>query len=134
MEGLQERFALAARALSKLHELAAKNEITEVERDALIKRFEFSFELLWKCAKAYLYEIEGIDAASPKKVIRASREAGLLDEEETRQALLMVDDRNLTTHTYDEEFADDLAHRIGMYDRLLGVWLHRMQEELKKEK
>lgn len=134
MEGLQERIALALKALAKLHELAARQEITEVERDALIKRFEFSFELLWKCAKSYLYEEEGIDAASPKKVIRASREVGLLDEEETRQALLMVDDRNLTTHTTDEEFADDLARRIGTYDQLLSRWLVRIQEQLKEEK
>ena len=56
-----------------------------MERDALIQRFEFSFELLWKCAKEYLYVEEGIDAASPKKVIRCCRELGLLDEGEKRK-------------------------------------------------
>ena len=73
MEKVQERIKTAQRALAKLHELAVKSDLSEVERDALIQRFEFSFELLWKCVKEYLYVEEGIDAASPKKVIRCCR-------------------------------------------------------------
>lgn len=99
MERLTERYRLAIRAFGKFHELAIRDTLSEIERDALIQRFEFSFELIWKCAKEYLYVQDGIDAASPKKVIRACREIGLLDEAETEQALKMVDDRNLTTHT-----------------------------------
>ena len=51
MEKVQERIKTAQRALAKLHELAVKPDLSEVERDALIQRFEFSFELLWKCVK-----------------------------------------------------------------------------------
>lgn len=80
MEKIQERIKTA---LVKLHELAVKSDLSEVERDALIQRFEFSFELLWKCVKEYLYVEEGIDAASPKKVIRCCWELGLLDEGQT---------------------------------------------------
>ena len=123
MEKIQERFELAQKALNKLHELASKTELNDVERDALIQRFEFSFELLWKCAKEYLYVVEGIDAASPKKVIRCCRELGLLDDEQTREALQMADDRNLTTHTYDETFAQAVVERIRRYAPLLQLWL-----------
>lgn len=37
MEKLKERLALAERVVSKLEELASKDEWTEVERDAMIQ-------------------------------------------------------------------------------------------------
>lgn len=126
MEKIQERINTAQRVLTKLHELAVKPDLSDVERDALIQRFEFSFELLWKCAKEYLYVVEGIDAASPKKVIRCYRELGLLDDEQTREALQMADDRNLTTHTYDETFAQAVVERIRRYAPLLQLWLGKI--------
>lgn len=126
MEKIQERINTAQRALTKLHELAVKPDLSDVERDALIQRFEFSFELLWKCAKEYLYVVEGIDAASPKKVIRCCRELGLLDDEQTREALQMADDRNLTTHTYDETFTQAVVERIRRYAPLLQLWLGKI--------
>ena len=126
MEKIQERINTAQRALTKLHEQAVKPDLSDVERDALIQRFEFSFELLWKCAKEYLYVVEGIDAASPKKVIRCCRELGLLDDEQTREALQMADDRNLTTHTYDETFAQAVVERIRRYAPLLQLWLGKI--------
>lgn len=127
MERLTERYRLAIRAFGKFHELAIRDTLSEIERDALIQRFEFSFELIWKCAKAYLYVQDGIDAASPKKVIRACREIGLLDEAETEQALKMVDDRNLTTHTYDETFVESLISRFPVYDKVMHSWLEKLK-------
>ncbi len=130
MEKVQERINTAQRVLTKLHELAIKPALSDVERDALIQRFEFSFELLWKCAKEYLYVEEGIDAASPKKVIRCCRELGLLDEGQTQEVLQMADDRNLTTHTYDETFAQAVVERIRHYDPLLQFWLGQVEKGL----
>ena len=127
MERLTARYRLAIRAFGKFHELAIRDTLSEIERDALIQRFEFSFELIWKCAKEYLYVQDGIDAASPKKVIRACREIGLLDEAETEQALKMVDDRNLTTHTYDETFVESLISRFPVYDKVMHSWLEKLK-------
>lgn len=127
MERIAERYELAVRALAKFHELAHRQDLTEIERDALIQRFEFTFELVWKCAKEYLYTQEGIDVASPKKVIRSCREIGILSESDTELALKMVDDRNLTTHTYDESFIKSLISRFPDYDRILHFWLMRLQ-------
>ena len=128
MEGrLKERLESAERALRHLQELAAKQERSEVERDAMIHRFEFTFELAWKAAKEYLREEEGIDAASPKKVIRICREIGMMTEEQTEQMLLMADDRNLTAHAYDEEMAERIAERIRGHAELLGIWLEKMK-------
>ena len=95
----------------------------------MIQRFEFCFEILWKCGRDYLLTEEGLDAASPKKVIRFLREAGVLDEEETERALAMVDDRNLTVHTYDEALAAEMIARIRAYAPLMYEWHRRMMKQ-----
>ena len=73
MERLMQRVGVAQKAIGKLLELSRKTDYTEIERDALIQRFELSYELIWKCAKAYLRVHDGIDSASPRRVIRDCR-------------------------------------------------------------
>ena len=116
---MTKRMETAGRALEKLHEGVAKGELTEMERDGLIQRFEFCFEIMWKCGKDYLLDREGLVVASPKKVIRALYEVGLLNAAETESTLQMVDDRNMTAHTYDEKYAIELAERIKGYEKIL---------------
>lgn len=125
-ESMSKRMQGAERALARLHEGVAKDVLTEMEQDGLIQRFEFCFEIMWKCGKDYLLDRDGIDVASPKKVIRALREVGVFSDEETEQALRMVDDRNLTAHTYDEDMAAALVKRIYDYEKLLQQWFVRM--------
>ena len=48
---LQIRMETAKKILTNLHELAVKPDLSEVERDALIQRFEFSFELFGNAPK-----------------------------------------------------------------------------------
>ncbi len=127
-ESIKKRFNGAEKALGKLHEGVIKDSLTEMERDGLIQRFEFCFEIMWKCGKDYLLDREGLEAASPKKVIRLLREVGLFSDEEAEQALQMADDRNLTAHTYDEKMAVDLAKRIVEHEKLLSEWLGRMKD------
>ena len=128
MESMTERMKKAGDALARLHEVAIRDELSDWERDGFIQRFEFCFEILWKCAKDYLRDVEGLDAASPKKVIRMSREVGLLTDEETEQALEMANDRNQTSHMYDEQMAIELVERIKGYDALMQRWYRKMKE------
>lgn len=102
MERVSERIALAQKALATFEELAKLSAPSVIERDAAIQRFEYSFEALWKATQRYLKEREGIEAPSPKAVIRAALRSALLNETEARKALQMADDRNLTLHTYHE--------------------------------
>jgi nucleotidyltransferase substrate binding protein (TIGR01987 family) len=91
---------MARRALSTLRELPLSEGVADIVRDAAIQRFEDTFEATWKAAQTYLAEVEGIEVASPRGVIRAAFRVGLLTEFETRRALGMVDDRNASVHTY----------------------------------
>jgi uncharacterized protein YutE (UPF0331/DUF86 family) len=69
----------------------------------------------------------GVGLASPKPVIRACHENGLLNEEEARLALAMVDHRNLTSHTYNEELAQEIHAALPAYRDLLHSWLARLE-------
>ena len=122
MESMTERMKKTGDALARLHEVAIRDELSDLERDGFIQRFEFCFEILWKCAKDYLRDVEGLDAASPKKVIRMSREVGLLTDEETEQALEMANDRNQTSHMYGEQMVIELGESIKVYDALMQRW------------
>ncbi|EHL07701.1 nucleotidyltransferase substrate-binding family protein [Desulfitobacterium hafniense DP7] len=127
MERLIERIKIADLALSRLEEILLYENPSSVERDAAIQRFEFSFEAVWKVAKAYLYTVEGIDIGSPKGVIRSCRELGVFDDDSATQALVMTDDRNLTVHTYNEALAVEIHKRIKPHAVLIRLWLSELQ-------
>jgi len=129
MDKYRQRLKTADAALKTLSELAGLRKASIIQRDAAIQRFEYSFEAVWKAARAYLLEVEGIDVASPKKVVRASGEIGHLSEEQVVLGLQMVDDRNLTSHTYHEGLARRIYERLHAYAALMGVWLAKMNAE-----
>ena len=122
----RERIEVAQKALEAFREVMQIEHPNTIERDAAIKRFEFTFEAVWKAAKDVLYDHDGIDAGSPKGVIRSCREVGVFDEEEPILALEMVDDRNLTVHTYNENLAAQIYSRLVAYKTLLEAWLDRL--------
>jgi nucleotidyltransferase substrate binding protein (TIGR01987 family) len=128
MDRLAERLTVADKALATLGELTDLTEPQPVQRDAAIKRFEYSFEAIWKAAQHCLRQLDGIEVASPKGVIRACRQAGVLSDPETAAALAMADDRNLATHTYNEVPAVSLYRRLGDHRRLLEAWLERLSD------
>lgn len=120
MERLNLRLDQAQRAIATLAEVSGQSEPTALVRDAAIQRFEYSVELVWKCAKQYLYDMEGQDLGSPKAVMRALRENGLLSHEQATGALEMIDDRNLTSHTYNEALATRIYVRLDLYKELMA--------------
>lgn len=127
MDRLTRRLEVADRALATLEELAAE-PFSPLVRDASIQRFEYTFEAVWKAAQAVLQQHFGVELASPKPVVRACFENGLLTEEEARQALAMVDHRNLTAHTYDEALAEAIFSALPGYRVLLRRWLQRLAQ------
>ncbi len=87
MERLMERLAQARKALRRLIEILGEPR-TDIVRDALIQRFEYTFEAVWKAAQLCLRTVESLETGSPKSAIRASRQVGLLADDQTRQAPL----------------------------------------------
>ena len=86
--------------------------ITPVVRDSSIKRFELCSELSWKVIQSYLRD-RGLDCRSPRDCFREAFSYGLLTEEEVW--VQMVQDRNLSVHTYNQELANQLYSRLPRY-------------------
>ncbi|MBI4430845.1 MAG: nucleotidyltransferase substrate binding protein [Candidatus Omnitrophica bacterium] len=86
-------------AVSRLKEgvKAAKDEL---DKDGVIKRFEFTFELFWKSLKIFLQE-EGIECRSPKGCLKAAFRLGFIQDETL--FLGMLEDRNKMAHIYHRE-------------------------------
>ena len=95
-------------------------------RDALIQRFEYSTEAFWKYLKAYLQTEHNLSANSPREVIRTGLTAKLYIEEMSQELLQMLDDRNLTSHTYVEQLAESIAHRIPDYSKNMSQVMTRL--------
>jgi len=130
VERLNERLAIARRALNSLLEVLAISQPSRIERDAAIQRFEYSCEAVWKAAQRYLQDVEGISLGSPKGCLRTSREVGLLTDEQTALGLEMIDDRNLTVHPYNEAIADEIYAGLAAYAPLLDAWLSAMTQHM----
>ena len=105
-------------ALETLEEILNEKE-TVIIRDATIQRFEYTFEAMWKALKFYLLHSEGQNYNSPKQCLRAAGQIGILNSEETELALELVDDRNMTTHTYIEAVADKIFRKIPEYCKIM---------------
>jgi len=127
MDRLRERLNLASRALDRLAEVSHLAAPLDLERDAAIQRFEYTFEAVWKATQRYLHLIEGVRVGSPKACLRAAADAGLLEADATERALAMVDYRNLTVHTYNEEVARAIYERLEGHTRLLDLLLSSMK-------
>ncbi len=132
MEKLKLRAESATKALKTLHEITEEPYSTII-RDASIKRFEYSFDIFWKFIKDYLRVREGIECASPKSCFREAFKVGILSEEETVKTLEMTDDRNLSTHTYDEEAVEEIYHQIRDYWVLMDRVCRRVVEAIEAE-
>ncbi len=82
---------------------------------SLVKHFEMCYEASWKFLKLYLKVHYGEIANSPREVFRQCFSSGLLDEQTIKGLLKICDARNTTTHTYDEENAQEIYKRIDDY-------------------
>lgn len=120
IELLSDEFKKALKAL----EVGVETTHSELEMDGVVPRLEFTFELFWKLLKVYL-EREGILINSPKRALQEAYKIRIIQEEDA--ALTMLDDRNLTSHTYDESVAKEIHDRIaGQYLKLFKGALAKM--------
>lgn len=89
------------RAVHRLEE-AIEQEKNDFIRDSVIQRFEFSIELAWKTAKKTM----GVTTSAPKDVIREMAQSGYI--EDVAIWLKAIDMRNLSSHTYKENLAEQV--------------------------
>lgn len=105
-------------------DLTAIENLDEILIDGLqngkAKKFEYTLELCWKTIKEFLKAAEGIDEASPKKVIKAFYLAGHLGENSYLLLNQAIDDRNQLSHLYDPAIFNQIIARLPAYAELMN--------------
>ena len=103
-ERFQQRRAEFDKALQRLV-MALAQERNEYTQDAVIQRFEFTYELAWKALKNCL-AMKDIDVRNAKDTLKAAYQQGLIQDADAWS--LLHQQRNLTSHTYDSQLADEV--------------------------
>ncbi len=105
----KQRAAQFEKAFALLQTAIALESPSIIERAGLIQFFEMAFELAWKLLKDY-QEAEGFMIKSPREAIKQAFQSGLIDN--GHDWVDALDDRNLTTHTYQEQIAVAVEQKI----------------------
>jgi nucleotidyltransferase substrate binding protein (TIGR01987 family) len=112
MQKIITKFEKLENALFRLEEVCQEDFNNRFIGDATIKRFEFTFELLWKFFKEY-FMIEGLTLNSPREILKHAYSSHIIYNEKIW--LAMLNDRNLTSHIYDQATADEILLHIKNY-------------------
>lgn len=124
-----QRLANYEKAFSRLAaavELASQRPLSDLEKRGLIQAFEFTHELAWNVMKDYFAWQGTVDITGSRDATRESFSKGLVADGEGWME--MIRSRNQTSHTYNEEVANEIAARItGQYAPLFQAFLLRMQ-------
>ncbi|MDZ7363894.1 MAG: HI0074 family nucleotidyltransferase substrate-binding subunit [candidate division KSB1 bacterium] len=99
-------------ALKRLGEALSEDSTNPLFIDGTTQRFEFVFKLTWKTLKRAL-EVEGLPCQTPRETLNTAYQAGWINTEELW--LQMLDDRNSTSHTYEEPAAMQIYENIQTY-------------------
>lgn len=124
IESIKKRYASACDALEELgesidiimHDPVGKTHYKYM-RNSEIQNFKFTIDTFLKLLKEYLfyaYKIQ-VEVPTPKKVFRECLNVKLITQEEFNILLEAIDARNSTSHIYQEELAEDIAHKIPQF-------------------
>ena len=126
----QYRFDNYKRAFTLLRaaiECRQERELTDLEKEGTIQRFEYTWELAWKTLKDYL-ENEGIalEKITPRAVLIAGVEAKIIHQPDIWMQAL--DDRNKMSHIYNtvafEQTINNIAESyLSLFDQLYETLL-----------
>ena len=106
----EQRFANFGKALLQLHKALDKKDLSDLEEEGMIKRFEYTYELAWKTMQDLLKERGYPDIVGPRPVIEQCLEDGIITNGEVW--MRMIKSRNLTAHVYDEKTVEEIAEII----------------------
>ena len=109
----QQRFDNFKRAFLLLREAmeSDRENMSQLEKEGIIQRFEYTFELAWNVLKDRMeYNGVSLDKISPKSVVRQAYASKYIADAEPW--LKMIGDRNLMSHTYDFAKFEAVIERI----------------------
>lgn len=125
----KQRLSNYSKALAQLTLFYEKaNSLNHLEEQGLIKAFEYTYELAWNSMKDF-YESQGeTGIQGSRDTIQLAFKRGLLIDGDLW--MQMLQDRNRTAHSYNEQTADEIAHNIISSYYLLFVELRNKLETI----
>ena len=130
MDKLHEKYGYFTDAVARLREALDDYKKMPLDsiRDGVIQRFEFCTELAWKTMREYLLDQGYTEINSPKAVVKQAFAFGMIQDQ---QAWIdLMNDRNLTSHVYDEMTAKVIFERIeNQHLALFDAALAYMKDE-----
>ncbi|MDA3917692.1 MAG: nucleotidyltransferase substrate binding protein [Deltaproteobacteria bacterium] len=107
----KQRFQNFKKAYEQLRDPVLKvDELSDLEKEGMVQRFEYTFELAWKTLKDYLEE-QQVNAKFPREVIKQSFHYEIIQDGEIWMD--MLEKRNLMAHTYEETIFRDSVQKIA---------------------
>lgn len=106
---LKRTFEKFEKAFGKYKEIVVSSELSAFLSEELLveiatKRFEYTFESMWKILKEY-FRREGVICSTPMQCFREAFKAGFIDKVNEGLFVDIVENRNKIVHIYDEEEA-----------------------------
>jgi len=130
----KQRFQNFDRAFVLLREAMENgpSALNPLEKEGVIQRFEYCFELAWKTVKDYLEEGGFVLATvTPRQVLKDAFAAKILADGQTW--IDMLDHRNLLSHTYNRASFEQAVEAIHVRYLAAFAQLHAfMQREALK--
>ena len=128
----QHRFSNYRKALERLEDFLEPPALNEREQQGLIKAFEYTYELAWNTLRDLLRSQGDTSLLGSRDTLREAFRLGLIEQGETW--MLMLQDRNLTSHAYNRTTADAIAAQIidcylPCFQQLRTRLKQRVQEE-----
>ncbi|MEE3314806.1 MAG: nucleotidyltransferase substrate binding protein [Treponema sp.] len=105
--------------------LSKERDLTELEQQGLIQSFEFTHELSWKLLKDFL-AYQGVSGVvGSRDAVRSAYNQSLISDADVWME--MIESRNLTSYTYNDETAKDIVRKVcGDYEPLFEELMETM--------
>jgi nucleotidyltransferase substrate binding protein (TIGR01987 family) len=127
LENFERAFLLLKKAFEK-----DPAEMSDLEKEGVVQRFEYTFELAWKTLHDYLvYSGVSFDQITPRSIIKQAFAAKIIKDGQTWMD--MLEQRNLMSHTYDSQifeavFSSISQHYLAALEQVF-TWLKEKAQE-----
>lgn len=110
----KQRFVNFTKALGELEEaveLSRERSLSKLEKQGLIQLFGYTYELAWQVMEDFFLYQGNPEIRGSRDATREAFKNGLIDDGEIWMD--MIKSRNLTSHTYNEDIANEIADKTS---------------------
>jgi nucleotidyltransferase substrate binding protein (TIGR01987 family) len=120
-------FSTLESAYHQLSTALQQDPANDLERDGVIKRFEYCVELSWKTIRSILLKAGRSEvSASPRPLVREAIKEGLIDSFEEWNEF--IEARNESSHTYQQKTANHVFEVSRRFPDASEKLLSRLKE------